>query len=108
MMLNKTVIGTAIAAAFMSAPPARAQSAQDFEEMRQEIKRLRAEVDALKRQAAPTAPAADSSGWGERIEQLEIKSKDAVVLGDIGGGFRLPGLRDLRAFLRLCRSACHS
>jgi hypothetical protein len=27
----------------------------------------------------------------ERIEQLEIKQKDAVVGGDIGGGFRLPG-----------------
>lgn len=37
------------------------------------------------------AKPAGSSGWGDPIEPLEIKSKDAVVLGDIGGGFRLPG-----------------
>ena len=91
MMLNKTVIGAAVAAAFMSALPAQAQSAKDFEEMRAEIKRLRAEVDALKKGTSVAVPAADASGWGDRIEQLEIKSKDAVVLGDIGGGFRLPG-----------------
>ncbi|MEO8805999.1 MAG: DcaP family trimeric outer membrane transporter [Burkholderiaceae bacterium] len=91
MMLNKTVIGAAIAAAFMAALPAQAQTAKDFEEMREEIKRLRAEVDALKKGAPAVVPAADASGWGDRIEALEIKSKDAVVLGDIGGGFRLPG-----------------
>ena len=89
MMLNPTLIGAALAAAFMSALPAQAQTAKDFDDMRQEIKRLRDEVNALK-QAAPSKPA-DTSGWGERIEQLEIKSKDTVVLGDIGGGFRLPG-----------------
>ena len=87
MNLNQTLIGAAVAAAFMSALPAQAQTAKDFDEMRQEIKRLRDEVNALKQQAAP-AKTADSSGWGERIEQLEIKSKDAVVQGDIGGGFR--------------------
>ncbi len=92
MMLNKTVIGAAIAAAFMSAAPAHAQSAKDFEEMRAEIKRLRAEVDALKKDApAAAAPAAASTGWGDRIEALEVKSGDAVVKGDIGGSFRLPG-----------------
>jgi hypothetical protein len=90
MMLNKTVIGAAIAAAFMSALPAQAQSAKDFEDMRAEIKRLREEVDALKK-AAPAVPAADSRGWGDRIEALEIKSGDAVVKGDSGGSFRLPG-----------------
>ena len=91
MMLNKTVIGAAIAAAFIGVLPAQAQTAKDFDEMRAEIKRLRAEVDALKKVAPAAVPAADASGWGDRIEQLEIKSKDAVVLGDIGGGFRLPG-----------------
>ena len=89
MKLNQTLIAAAVAAAFVSAAPAQAQTAKDFDELRQEIKRLREEVDALKKQA-PAKPA-DNSGWGERIEQLEIKSKDAVVLGDIGGGFRLPG-----------------
>ena len=92
--LKLSLITAALAAVFVTAQPAMAQSAKDFEEMRQEIKRLRDEVNALK-QAAPaaatSAKATDTSGWGERIEQLEIKSKDAVVLGDIGGGFRLPG-----------------
>ena len=90
MILNPTLISAAVAAAFMSALPAQAQTAKDFDELRQEIKRLRDEVNALKGQAAATKPV-DNSGWGERIEQLEIKSKDAVVQGDIGGGFRLPG-----------------
>ena len=89
MKLNHTLIAAAAAAAVVSAVPAQAQTAKDFDELRQEIKRLREEVDALKKQA-PAKPV-DNSGWGERIEQLEIKSKDAVVLGDIGGGFRLPG-----------------
>ena len=57
MMLNKTVIGAAVAAAFMSALPAQAQSAKDFEEMRAEIRRLRAEVDALKKGAPAAVPA---------------------------------------------------
>jgi len=90
MNLNQSLIGAAVAAMLLSAAPAQAQTAKDFDEMRQEIKRLRDEVNALKSQAAATKPA-DNSGWGERIEQLEIKSKDAVVQGDIGGGFRLPG-----------------
>ena len=89
--MNQTVIAAAVAASLTSALPVQAQSAKDFEEMRQEIKRLREEVEALKKKGAPAVPAADASGWGDRIEQLEIKSKDAVVLGDIGGGFRLPG-----------------
>ena len=54
-----------------------------------ELRQLREEVKAM-RAAQGTKPA-DASGWGERIDQLEIKAKDAVVLGDIGGGFRLPG-----------------
>ena len=96
-VLKPSLIATALAVAFAAANPAQAQTAKDFEDMRQEIKRLRDEVNALK-QAAPTSAASaasakptDTSGWGERIEQLEIKAKDAVVLGDIGGGFRLPG-----------------
>jgi len=91
MTLNKTLIGAAVAVAFAAATPVQAQSAKDFDELRQEIKRLREEVNELKKQKAAEAKPADASGWGERIEQLEIKAKDAVVLGDIGGGFRLPG-----------------
>ena len=70
--------------------PAHAQSSKELDELRQEIRKLREEVTELKKGAAAAKPA-DSSGWGDRIEQLELKQKDAVVLGDIGGGFRLPG-----------------
>ncbi len=90
-LMKPSLMAAALAAVFATAPPALAQSAKDFEDMRQEIKRLRDEVNALKQAAPAPAKAVDTSGWGERIEQLEIKSKDAVVLGDIGGGFRLPG-----------------
>ena len=89
-MFHKTLLGAALAVAFTV--PAQAQTAKDFDDMRQEIKRLREEVDALKKQKAAEAKPADAApGWGDRVEQLEIKSKDAVVAGDIGGGFRLPG-----------------
>ena len=69
--------------------PAFGQTKADFDEMRLEIQRLRQELNALKSQSA--APAASASATNERIEQLEIKQKDAVVLGDIGNSFRLPG-----------------
>jgi hypothetical protein len=89
MSLNKTLVAAAVLAAF--AWPVQAQSAKDFDDMRQELKRLREEINELKKQKAAEAKPADASGWGERIEQLELKAKDAVVAGDIGGGFRLPG-----------------
>jgi len=59
--------------------------------LRQDIKRLREEVAELKKARPTEAKPADSTGWGDRIEALETKSKDAVVLGDIPGGFRIPG-----------------
>ena len=92
MKSNLTITVLAAACAF-GALPAQAQT---IEELRIEMKKLREELDELKKAKADAAakPAdkpADNSGWGERIEALEIKSKDAVVLGDINGGFRLPG-----------------
>ena len=68
-----------------------AQSAQDFNEMRAEIKALRAELNQLKGQQAQPAPAASASAWNERLDTVELRQKDAVVLGDIPGSFRLPG-----------------
>jgi hypothetical protein len=41
--------------------------------------------------AAAAAAPAQAQSPTERIEQLELKAKDAVVGGDIGGSFRLPG-----------------
>jgi hypothetical protein len=104
--LTRTPLHLAIAmlcAAF--AAPALAQSAQDFNEMRAEIKRLHAEVNELKKsmQAAPAvtpaaaavaaaAPASASANFdlAERLEQVELRAKDAVVVGDIPNSFRLP------------------
>jgi hypothetical protein len=87
-MRRQLTITALAAAAAIAALPAQAQS---LEELRVEIKKLREELDALKKSQAPAANAVDTSGWGERIEALEIKSKDAVVQGDIGGAFRIPG-----------------
>lgn len=84
-----------IAAGFVSMP-VLAQTKADFDEMRAELQRLRQELNELKAQkSAPAASTAASASVNadavERIEQLELKQKDAVVLGDIGGSFRLPG-----------------
>ena len=68
-----------------------AQSAQDFNEMRAELKALRAELNQLKGQQAQPAPAASASAWNDRLDTVELRQKDAVVLGDIPGSFRLPG-----------------
>jgi hypothetical protein len=86
-----------------SALPVHAQSAKDFREMRAEIKRLHDELNELKKtvQAAPVvaaapavveaaAPVAVNADLVERVEQVELRAKDAVVGGDIPNSFRLP------------------
>ncbi|MFN3375207.1 MAG: DcaP family trimeric outer membrane transporter [Burkholderiaceae bacterium] len=91
MKLNHTFLAL-MAAGLCSLPPAAfAQSAKDFEDLRNEIKALRAELAQIKAQQAQQAPAASASAWNDRIEAVELKQKDAVVLGDIPGSFRLPG-----------------
>ena len=87
MKVSRTTL--ALLAAGVLSLPAFGQTKADFDEMRQEIARLRQELNALKAQSA--APVAAAPATEERIEQLEIKQKDAVVLGDIGNSFRLPG-----------------
>jgi hypothetical protein len=69
---------------------ATAQTKAEFDELRQEVMRLRQEINAQKA-ATSAAPSAASAGMVDRLDQVEIKQKDAVVLGDIGGSFRLPG-----------------
>ena len=91
MKLQPTLIHLAAAMLVAGTAPAFAQANPALDALREEIRQLRDEVNALKKAQAPATKPADSSGWGERIEQLEIKAKDTVVLGDIGGGFRLPG-----------------
>jgi len=91
MNFKTTTLAAAVALLALG-QPVQAQSNKELDELRQEIRKLREEVNALKKGgAAPAAKPADTSGWGEKIEQLELKQNDAVVLGDIPGSFRLPG-----------------
>lgn len=109
MPFKRTLLATV--AALWAAVPAQAQTAQDFEELRQEVRRLREEVTELKRSKAAEAKPADAKpataataataptaakpaaavNWGDRIDQLETQQRDAVTMGEIPGGFRLPG-----------------
>ena len=91
MKVQPTLIALAASLLVLGTAPAFAQANPAMDEMREELRKLREEVNALKKAQGGAAKPADSSGWGERLEQLEIKNKDAVTLGDIGGGFRLPG-----------------
>lgn len=91
MKLQPTLIGLAASLLVAGTTPALAQSSAVIDELRAEIRKLRAEVDELKKQKSAPGKPVDASGWGERVEQLELKTKDAVVLGDIGGSYRLPG-----------------
>ncbi|HYD79750.1 MAG TPA: DcaP family trimeric outer membrane transporter [Paucimonas sp.] len=108
MNLKRTSLTASIALMFAAAAlpahaqttkKAQAQMAKDFEEMRAEIKRLREELDAMKREkaaapapvvAAPVEKGPSKVELAERIEQVELRAKDAVVVGDIGNSFRLP------------------
>ena len=86
-------LGAVALVCFLGSAPVHAQT---MDEMRDELKRLRAEVNELRRvkaaeEASTAAKPADSAGWGDRIKSLEAKSKDAVVPDDAGLGLRLPG-----------------
>ncbi len=94
MNLKQTAIALLLAAAFV---PAHAQTAKDFEEMRAELKRLREEINELKKNKAEppqpvvaAQPAAPAGEVLDRLDQVELRAKDAVVLGDIPNSFRLP------------------
>lgn len=90
MQFKLTKLHAAIAMMFaVAAMPSQAQTAKEFEELRAEMKKLRAELEALKGAKPAAAPAA-SPELADRIEQVELRAKDAVVVGDIPGSFRLP------------------
>ncbi|GAA4030637.1 DcaP family trimeric outer membrane transporter [Actimicrobium antarcticum] len=104
MYLKRTTLSTAILLSLAAVSlPSQAQTAKDFKEMRAEMKRLREELDALKAvKAAPVvvaapvaaapapAPAPLNTELADRVEQVELRAKDAVVVGDIPNSFRLP------------------
>ncbi|HYD96831.1 MAG TPA: DcaP family trimeric outer membrane transporter [Noviherbaspirillum sp.] len=86
MNCKLTTLTASIALMFAAAMPAQAQTAKEFEELRAEMRKLRAELDALKSQKQESSNAA----LADRVEQVELRAKDAVVLGDIPNSFRLP------------------
>jgi len=96
MKTRITLIALAAALLAGGSLPVHAQSAADFEALKAELQKLRQEVEALKRERAaapapaPAAPAA-TPALAERVEQVELRQKDAVVAGDTPGSFRLPG-----------------
>lgn len=97
MKVNRTLIGISAAAALFCGGPARAETGKEQDELRTELKKLREEVEQLK--AAKKGEAEKGAPEGkeealtvpERMDVLELKQKDAVVGGDIGNSFRLPG-----------------
>jgi hypothetical protein len=66
---SRILIAAAAAALLFAGRPAAAETTED------EVKKLKAEVEALK----------------SRLDETEVKQKDAVVAGDIPGSFRIPG-----------------
>ena len=84
MTFRPTMTALAAAALLSATAPAFAQSNAGLDEMREELRKLRAEIETLKKEKSAT-------GLSDRVDALEIKSKDAVVAGDNPGSFRLPG-----------------
>jgi len=69
MKPSRILIAATAAALFFTGRAASAQTTED------DVKKLKAEVEALK----------------SRLDEAEVKQKDAVVAGDIPGSFRVPG-----------------
>jgi hypothetical protein len=70
--MSRILYGVAAAVLLLGGGVARAQS---NEELKDEVKKLKAEAAAL----------------ASRLDELEVKQKDAVVVGDVPGSFRVPG-----------------
>ncbi len=88
-MHNSLISATLVSLFYVT--PVYPQSKLELNELRQEIERLRSEINELKQQRSKEARPADLSGWSQRIEQLEVRSRNTVTGGDINGSFRLPG-----------------
>jgi hypothetical protein len=106
--MKRILIGVAAAALVLARGAAAAEAAketketQGTQELRAEVKRLSEKVAALEARAAQGAlqpatltvnqsEASAIQQVSEKIELLEVKQKDAVTAGDIGGSFRIPG-----------------
>ena len=86
MTTFRTLLAAAAAALALhgvaSAADAIAPAAPAAEDLAAQVKQLQFEVQSLK--AARTADVS-------RLDEMEVRSKDAVVAGDIPGSFRVPG-----------------
>ncbi len=92
-----------LAAGFASAAEPAAKQDEQVQALKAEVKELRKEIDALKatKPAAPAVVPASTPGTQataqaaevleERVQALEVQHKDAVVVGDLPGSFRVPG-----------------
>jgi hypothetical protein len=103
--MKSAFIGLSTAAALLcgvaaAAEPAKsAKSDEQLDALRAEVRKLRDELEALKTAPVPAAapvPASASVTSGtraleERVDLVEIKQQDAVVMGDLPGSFRVPG-----------------
>ncbi|HMW23957.1 MAG TPA: porin, partial [Burkholderiaceae bacterium] len=74
MTFRPTMTALAAAALLSAMAPAFAQSNAGLDEMREELRKLRAEIETLKKEKS-------AAGLSDRVDALEIKSKDAVVAG---------------------------
>ncbi len=102
MTKNGTLAGVCLAILSLGGSAAAAEAAKagarpdEVQALQAEVRRLAAEVEALKaRGAAPAQPAGPSADavaeLSDRVGLVEIQQKDAVVAGDIPGSFRVPG-----------------
>jgi len=91
-----TLLAPLAAAALCLAPAVRAET---NDELAAKVKKLEAELEALKKAVAAQRPAKEAAGEAkpaeqsvtERLDLVEVKQNDAVVKGDIPGSFRIPG-----------------
>ena len=108
MRLNSRLLGIVTAAGVAAgglaraAEPAAAKQEDQVQALKAEVKELRKEIEALKaKPAAPAVVPASTPGTQataeaakvleERVQALEVQHKDAVVVGDLPGSFRVPG-----------------
>lgn len=87
--MNRILTGMTAAVLLLGGGPVSAQTkpqeSKESQQLRAELKRLREEVDALEARDAALADAKD------RLDEVEVKQKDAVVTGDQPASYRVPG-----------------
>jgi outer membrane murein-binding lipoprotein Lpp len=103
MKKNGAIFGLTLAALLLCGRAGAAEAAKpdpkadELQALQAEVKRLAQELEAMKAKTAKAeavpvaAQVADTSALAERLDVVEIQQKDAVVMGDVPGSFRVPG-----------------